>query len=161
MKKFFGLMLLCATVGVFYSCEKNPDSSRKTYNIGDIVSHNGVPAIVIIPYNETTQQGLMMSLEETNCSWIDAYTWCVDMGCSWRLPLKRELRIVRDNIDKINNILQQEGKTLLGKDYYWSIEEVDWDFAYVVYMGKSSGGYSRDYYSRDYNYKVRAVHAFK
>lgn len=84
-----------------------------------------------------------------------AAKWCRDMGISWYLPAKNELKAIYNNLDKINNSLTKVGATTLFNSY-WSSTEGNELCAWLVAM---SDGYT-DYYNKNFNFYVRAVSTF-
>ena len=119
-----------------------PKSTPATYNIGDLVTINGVqgvvfqtsPVVKIVSVKE--QGGIQWSTEkiatnvkgytsgEDNASKIEsisnwqykypAFKWCADLGAGWYLPTQNELGVIYVNKDKINQILMANRMDLLG-----------------------------------------------
>jgi len=85
-------------------------------------------------------------------TWDEAKKACADYGIGWRLPTKREIKILYKNKDKIG------GFYVMG---YWSSTEgnsslslEDDDSAYVEFFSIGRGDYQLKRYSKHY---VRAV----
>lgn len=86
---------------------------------------------------------------------FDAFEWCRAKGEEWYLPSKDELRVVYDNISKINATLKQL-KRVEVYAWYWSSTENDESCAWYVFMGNGNT-FTNSKYSNGY---VRAVSAF-
>lgn len=118
-----------------------------SYNIGDIVTHNGVTGVVIEATDDFVK---MLSVEETSTAWSNineieftycedhgycntfkvqevdswetkypAFKWCVDRG--GYLPSIYEMFLVLNNIDNINESLIMQGYKPLDLDvHYWT-----------------------------------------
>lgn len=130
--------------------------------VGEMVNHNGVAAVVIALYDGAGQHGLLMSLDQAENNWHEALTWCLNLGAGWRLPNKRELKMIynffHNNKNNISHEVAQEfGFDEMGKHWYWCSERYSTDRAYGIYMG-GSGGYMDIYMNS--SYYVRAVATF-
>ena len=86
---------------------------------------------------------------------FDAFKWCRAKGEEWYLPSKDELRVVYDNVSKINATLKQLKRVELD-GWYWSSTEYNEFWAWRVDM---SDGYADDGL-KSFHYSVRAVSAF-
>lgn len=124
--------------------------------IGDLVYRNGKPGIVVVLYDDAGEHGLLVSVEETQCDWSAAKSWCANLGSGWKLPSKSQLLMIYRNKAKINAALEARGWGVL-LDLYWSSDAYDADCAWFVDM--SNGYTGGNYKNRDYYY-VRAVSAF-
>ncbi len=85
------------------------------FPVGQYASIKGVPGVVFAT-------GLMVSVDEHDCTWSLAETWCKTKDSSWNLPQQEELKALYDNKSAVNSTLSQVGGTLLGSNRYWSVE---------------------------------------
>lgn len=77
--------------------------------------------------------------------WFAAKIWCEEHYC--RLPMKRELKFICDNLSTINKMLRNAGGKMLN-GYYWSSSEHSYYHAWGSYLGSSYGlsyGYKTNY----------------
>jgi hypothetical protein len=96
--------------------------------------------------------------------WDDAKKACTDLGDGWRLPILDELKILRENMDKIGGFFANPNTTR-----YWSSteEEDNWawymDFSGAKILDPESVLYQRKdgYNPKDVDYNVRAVRDLK
>ena len=157
-------------------------SAPKTYNIGDLVTVNGVqgivfqtsPVVKIVSVKETTTQwstdyvstkAVSLNNGKANMSIIKcisdwqtkhpAFNWCVELGSGWYLPAINELRAIYTQRDKINKTLSANNLDVLGSKggWFWSSSEPSSGCAYCINI--SRGGNGND--NKDYYKTVRAV----
>ena len=129
----------------------------QTYKIGDIYDVNGKKGVVFAVSSDG-KRGKIVSLEETQCNWYSAKTWCANLGSDWRLPTRQDLQMiykVKDNQDLID-ALYFSNSPELGDKWYWTGEEYSGGSACTVGMG--NGG--TDGGDKDGSIYVRAVSAF-
>ena len=160
-------------------------SASGTYNIGDLVSINGVqgivfqtsPVVKIVSVKEGftkwSEYGVTNATDKDNgkanmdkikaiSGWQTNYPpfkWCADYGNGWYLPAINELKAIYVQRDKINKTLSANNMDRLGtKDgYLWSSSEYDSIGAY--YVNFSIGTYG--HLSKGNNFAVRAVLALE
>ena len=161
-------------------------SASGSYNIGDLVTVNGVQGVVF----QTSPVVKIVSVKEGCTEWggygvttnatdkdngkanmdkikaisgwqtkYPAFKWCADYGNGWYLPALNELKVIYAQRDKINRTLSANNMNKLGSKnpWLWSSSEGSYGCAYYV---KFSNGY--DYYrDKSYNSAVRAVLALE
>ena len=66
-------------------------------------------------------------------TWNDAMRF-YDTLQFWKLPTVKQLRVICKYLDKINNVIEENGGFILSKGFYWSIEEDNTVCAWYVYM---------------------------
>uniref|UniRef100_UPI0040573358 trypsin-like peptidase domain-containing protein n=1 Tax=Alistipes sp. TaxID=1872444 RepID=UPI0040573358 len=124
------------------------------YRVGDVVSMNGVPSMVIYT-NSSGQHGLLMSLKQTRSNWSEANSWCNSLGKGWHLPNKEELGALYANKSAINTALAKKGYSQLDTTY-WASDPYSSDYGWYVNI---STGYSTLNYKSSYS-SVRAMYIF-
>ena len=158
-------------------------SSSGTYNIGDLVTVNGVQGIVF----QTSPEVKIVSVKEGYAEWGEytvttnatdkdngkanmakiksisgwetkypAFKWCADYGNGWYLPALNELKAIYAQRDKINKTLSANNMDKLGSKFscLWSSSESSSRYVYSVSF---SSGSDYDCY-KDFNNAVRAVY---
>ena len=157
-------------------------SASGTYNIGDLVTVNGVQGVVF----QTSPVVKIVSVKEGSTKWSEygvtnatdkdngkanmdkikaisgwqtnypPFKWCADYGNGWYLPAINELKAIYVQRDKIDKTLSANNMDRLGtKDgYLWSSSEYDSIGAY--YVNFSIGTYG--HLSKGNNFAVRAVY---
>ena len=121
-------------------------SASATYNIGDLVTINGVQGIVF----QTSPVVKIVSVKETTAKWstdnvttnasdkdngkanmdkikaisgwqtkYPAFKWCADLGSGWYLPALNELKAIYAQQDKINRTLSANNMNRLGSKFKW------------------------------------------
>ena len=73
---------------------------------------------------------------------------------TWNLPTIKQLQVAYKYIDKINNVIENNGGFVLYNSFYWGIEERSNYFVWIVNMHNGSTNY--DVTKNDASY-VRAV----
>ena len=175
---------LTCSVRAVYVVPSSSDATTapKTYNIGDLVTVNGVqgivfqtsPVVKIVSVKETTTQwstdyvstkAVSLNNGKANMSIIKcisdwqtkhpAFNWCADLGSGWYLPAINELRAIYTQRDKINKTLSANNLDVLGSKggWFWSSSEPSSGCAYCINI--SRGGNGND--NKDYYKTVRAV----
>ena len=155
-------------------------SSSGTYNIGDLVTVNGVQGIVF----QTSPVVKIVSVKETTAKWGEygvttnatnkdhgkvnkvliklisgwetkypAFKWCADLGDGWYLPALNELKAICNQRDAINKTLSAKGFDRLGS-WLWSSSEYSIRDAY----GISSSNGNVSICNKGYSDAVRAVY---
>ncbi len=130
-------------------------SQSKTWKVGDMYDVNGKKGVVFVVSSDG-QHGRIVSLEQTECNWSDAKTWCANLGDGWRLPSRQELRMLYNVMKAVNEVLFFADKEQLKSWDYWTNEEYISDRAWYVFMSNGDTSYDD---KGDGNY-VRAVSAF-
>ena len=127
------------------------------YQLGDYYNRNGNEGVVIKIWNDGCN-GMILSLNETECNWREAKQWCRNHGDGWRLPTKDELEAIYRNKRDINYGLTRCNGSKLQDSFYWSSTEHEYDSerAWRVNM---LGGNTYDFSKFGNNY-VRAVFDF-
>ena len=159
-------------------------SSSGTYNIGDLVTVNGVQGIVF----QTSPVVKIVSVKEGYTEWGEeevttngkdkdngkanmakiksisgwetkypAFKWCADYGNGWYLPALNELKAIYAQRDKINKTLSANNMDKLGsKDEYSGLWSSSEFIDDSAYRVKFSDGIDFSL-SKSYDYAVRAV----
>ncbi len=164
------------------SAPSSVTTTTKTYNIGDLVTVNGVQGIVF----QTSPVVKIVSVKETIAKWstdyqtinatdkdngkanmakikaisgwqtkYPAFKWCADYGNGWYLPARNELKTIYAQRDKINKTLSANNFDRLGSEdsWLWSSSESGYKHADLFYF--SNGIVNGSY--KGINYAVRAV----
>ena len=151
-----------------------PTTASGTYNIGDLVTINGVQGVVF----QTSPVVKIVSVRETTAKWsvncqtttitdsdngrgntykirsksdwrnqYPAFRWCVDYGSGWYLPAINELNAIYAQKDKINKTLSANGmdKLCSKASTLWSSTEQGQSLACSVYLSGGSFGSSTKY----------------
>lgn len=126
------------------------------FSVGDMCTLKGRQGIVV-RVNTDRKSGLVMSLDETQCSWDDAVVWASSFGGDWRLPTVQELQAISNIREKLDAVLSEYGMPVLGSKYYWSSEENN--YPNCVWLVDIYYGGKHNYTKNSTNY-VRAVSAF-
>ena len=158
-------------------------SSSGTYNIGDLVTVNGVkgivfqtsPVVKIVSvkegYTEWGEDGVTTKATDKDNGKVNmakikaitgwetkypAFKWCADLGEGWYLPAHNELKAIYKQRDMINKALSANNMDKLGsKDScLWSSSEGSSRYVYSVSFSSGSD-YDCD---KDFNNAVRAVY---
>lgn len=127
------------------------------FSVGDMCTLKGRQGIVV-RVNTDRKSGLVMSLDETQCSWDDAVVWASSFGGDWRLPTVQELQAISNIREKLDAVLSEYGMPVLGSKDYWSSEEHDSDSDVAWFVDMYGGRTGSNY--KNYTYYVRAVSAF-
>ena len=166
------------------SAPKTADT--KTYNIGDLVTVNGVQGIVF----QTSPVVKIVSVKETTAKWstdyqttnakdkdngkanmdkikaisgwqskYPAFKWCADYGNGWYLPALNELRAIYNQRDKINKTLSANNMDKLGSKDSWLWSSSEYSSSYAYRIDFSDG--SDYYYYKLYIIALRAVLALE
>ncbi|WP_455586607.1 hypothetical protein [Bacteroides sp.] len=137
--------------------------NTEAYNEGEVFYKSGQVEGIIIKSDPMTRSGLLLSLNESTTKWgekeyaaaIDstngtsnmsaiagmtnwesnypAFSYARTAGDSWYLPSTEELKLILQNVDKINEELATvTGGTPLSQDFYWASTERDLNNAYGV-----------------------------
>ena len=184
-----GFRLVClpesvAGSSITPSAPKTADT--KTYNIGDLVTVNGVQGIVF----QTSPVVKIVSVKEGYTKWGEytittnatdkdngqanmakiksisgwetkypAFKWCADYGNGWYLPALNELKAIYAQRDKIDKTLSANNMGKLGSKYNWLLSSSEGSLygAYSFTFSIGGGGYV----DKRYNYAVRAVLALE
>lgn len=97
------------------------------------------------------------SLQGADLSLYPAFKRCADFGKEWYLPALNELKAIYANKSKLNKILSKIDKPILSStSTYWSSNETDYEWAYVLFF--SNGNFGSNY-DESNTYQVRAVRA--
>ena len=165
-----------------------PTTASGSYNIGDLVTANGVQGIVF----QTSPVVKIVSVKETTAEWGEygvttnatdkdngkanmakiksisgwkkkypAFKWCDNLGDGWYLPALNELKTIYAQRDVINRTLSTNGFKKLGsKDMYgWIWSSSESSYYYAYYVHFS---YGNDYIGdKDLSSAVRAVLALE
>ena len=156
------------------SAPSSTTTTPKTYNIGDLVTVNGVQGVVF----QTSPVVKIVSVRETTAKWsvncqtttitdsdngrvntdkirsksdwrnqYPAFRWCVDYGSGWYLPAIDELKAIYVQKDKINKTLSANGmdKLCSKASTLWSSTEQGYSLARSVYLSGGSFGSSTKY----------------
>ncbi len=105
-----------------YGSQPAQQSARtQTIKIGDVLYNDGRAGIVF-SVDTSMQQGLIVSVDESQLIIENAKYWCEELGKSWRLPSVDELELIYRNVDVINASLERNGYStrIYKEDYYWS-----------------------------------------
>ena len=86
---------------------------------------------------------------EEKKDWWGSNKACEDIFC--RIPTSRELSIIYENKDEINQLMTEHGCEPLKEDWYWSSSEYSSSYAWGQYFGsgyifhgtKGNGNYVR------------------
>ena len=133
-------IVYCLVLAVMLSACGGGKSAEKGYKIGDVVMVDGELGVVFAVTTDG-QHGKVVSVPETICGFDKAAAWCSNLGSSWRLPTRDELRIMHMHRKVINSSLSKNGDTLyyipnyLDKDldeFLWIRNEVTgrWEKVY-------------------------------
>jgi hypothetical protein len=97
------------------------------------------------------------SLQGADLSLYPAFKWCADFGKEWYLPALNELKAIYANKSKLNKILSKIDKPILSStSTYWSSNETDYEWAYVLFF---SNGNSDNDHDKSSTCPVRAIRA--
>ena len=139
------------------SYTRTATSQSKTWKVGDIYNVNGKKGVVFVVSSDG-QHGRIVSLEQTNCNWYNAKTWCNELGSGWRLPNRQELQMLYKVKTTVNEVLFFADKEQLSGGWYWTNEERDSYSARVVVMNDGNTYYGNK--NNDDYLCVCAVSAF-
>ena len=89
---------------------------------------------------------------EEKKDWWGSKKACEDIFC--RIPTSREMSIIYENKDEINQLMTEHGCEPLKEDWYWSSSEYSYGIAWAQYFSIGYISYSGKY---GYNYYVRPV----
>lgn len=93
---------------------------RMDYKIGDLYEKDNKNGIVIKSVSGPQTKGLIISLQESCCTWYEASKLCKN---GWRFPTLTELKLIDSNKERINTNSVTHGKAAkLGNQRYWSSE---------------------------------------
>lgn len=142
MKKL--LILVCALFALSAT-----SFAQKKWQIGDIYDVDGTKGIVFA-VTEDGAHGRILSFELIigDGSWDEAKQWCSELGEGWRLPTVQELHIILilgKDLDFNQALLFAGAQPILllwGEDgVYWSGEEYNSEYAWVVIMAEGGVDY--------------------
>lgn len=125
------------------------------YEVGYYYNRDGKQGVVFEVKNGG-RNGKIISLDETEDSWNDAWSWCRGKGNGWYLPSKDELLVVDSNKSLVNKTLADKGAKLGSDSSYWTSTASHEFLAWGVDMG-SGNPY---HYGKLSYYYVRAVSDF-
>lgn len=150
-----------------YSFVAGKSMNDPVYNVGDYYPNSQNPIGVVGYVESYGTHGLVISLDETECSWdrnsfpdykgansgdngqnntkrigttsSPACSWCTSKGDEWYFPARFELTKLSKNITAINKSLNALGYTSINS-FYWSSTEYGanaQDLAYIVCLSES------------------------
>ena len=146
----------------YYGDTKSFTTIKDYYEVGDVYPMTGSPQGIVFDVYSNGKSGKIVSLDKKYLQWganalvgyyygntnsingsynsgptdLDkAYGWCVAHGSGWYLPARNELKIIGQNVDKINQQLRALGYSEIGGTYYWSSTEYSGNHAYIVKVG--------------------------
>ena len=164
-----------------------PTSTPDSYQIGDLVTVNGVQGIVF----QTSPVVKIVSVKEGKTIWGEygvttnatdedngkanmaiiksisgwetkypAFKWCADYGNGWYLPALNELKAIYAQRDKINKTLSANNMDKLGSknEYSYLWSSSELGSYYAYYFSFSLGNDYSNYLKSNYRGAVRAVY---
>lgn len=138
------------------SVSQSQTYQSKSYAVGDYYD-DGVRQGVVFAVTPDGKHGKIVHVQSLGKKpWSNALVACSGLGKGWRLPSIVELQAIYRAKEKLNAILTAIGDPVIDGGY-WSSENYDSDFAWLVNMGNGDAfcyGIKTDYWY------VRAVSAF-
>ena len=150
MKKFTLLIVALFAVATL---------SAQTFKVGDLYDVDGKRGVVF-DVSEDGKHGTIIALTQPEgiMTWYKAMEWGKQLKDGWYIPSHKELLVLLDARDVVNEKLQEVGQrlTMHSSYFYWSTTEFDKYCVWVVCMmtGSSGGSYKLN------PFNVRAVSKF-
>ena len=138
------------------SYSQTAQTAEKTYKVGDYYDVKGRIGVVFVVTPDGKHGKIISANRASNMlTWVNARTWCSNLGRDWRLPTREELLVIYKNRDALNLALVAMGDKI-PKSIHWSSSEYD---SYMAWSINMDGGYT-DYGNKNASFYVRAVSAF-
>jgi hypothetical protein len=133
--------------------------SAQSYKVGDLYDVDGKQGVVF-EVSEDGNHGTIIALTQPEgiMTWYKAMEYGAQLRDGWYIPSHKELLVLLEARDVVNEKLQEVGQklTMHSSYFYWSTTEFDKDCVWIVCMmtGSSGGSYKMN------PFNVRAVAKF-